>query len=115
MRGNCRVALLFLQRSIQRVQRVQQPIEDATPRAFAPDGVVQLPAHVIAPVLCYAPRLFTEITTIKGGLVRFVVVCHGILPKRLILFIPASAKIQNPPRECFLTRVAYHPSFLRRP
>ena len=70
---------LFLQRSIQCVQRVQQSIEDAAPRAFAPDGIVQFPAHVIAPVLCYAARFFTAFTTVKAGFVGSVVFFHGVL------------------------------------
>jgi hypothetical protein len=69
---------LFLQRFIQVMQRVQQAIEDAATRALAPYRIVQLPAHVVASVLCPASRFFAAFTTIEFRLDRFFG-CHGIL------------------------------------
>lgn len=56
---------LFLQRFVQVVQRMQQAIEYAASRAFAPHGIVQFPTHVVAPFLCQAPRFFATFATIE--------------------------------------------------
>jgi len=74
---------LFLQRFIQIMQCVQQAIEDAATRALAPYRIVQLPAHVVASVLCPASRFFAAFTTIEFRLDRFFG-CHGILTILLV-------------------------------